>query len=553
MRRTVLTLIGTAAALAAAPAASQAASSYTFENGHLAISATGDDDISITCEMAGTELRVNGQVAGTSCNAVKSIDIKGGDGDTTINLSQIGATLFDEVALDRNFVIDSGAGSDQINGAALPERVVARGSGLQLVDTGPSAAKLRTIETDHNDTLNAVDIVELQGTDGPDYLEVAAYTQGAVYVYGNGGDDEFLGPLKEHVWQTELHGGSGNDTFNGGAAHEDFFGGDGNDTITAGPGDDEIDPGSGTDAVVGGDGTDQLVDSELGSQITLTPSSYLDDTSSASLTDVEEAGLFDPFPRISVSRIDASNWAGLLLVTARGGDDEVRGGVGRNELFGGEGHDRLIGGPQDDTLYGNGDNDYLEGGAGVDQLIGDSGADELRAIDGAADKLIHCGTEQDILRGDAADIAIASSCETATETVPAPPDQPKPDEPKPMDPPPPPPLDTVAPQLKLGKGTLSKKGIYSITVTCPAGEIACNGTATLTSSRKIGKRKVTFGKKAFNIAGGKSTTLKIKLSKKNLKLLRQRRRIAAVTSFDVRDAAGNRASASSRVSLGIRR
>jgi Ca2+-binding RTX toxin-like protein len=619
MKRTILAL-GAAVGALALPAAASATVTTTNTDGNLVVTATGGDDINVSCDIMG--LHTNNGLFG-SCSSLKSISLNGGDGDTTITAGTVGGVWVDE--LDGKVVVRGGAGNDTIDATALAEtieggdgndtinsgpgdvtgsydhviypgpgadtitasgtthdRITFEGSGVQLLDNGgPGKGKLRTIAADEWDTFTGINVVELQGTGGDDYLEAWLYSASTLTIDGHAGKDEIYGPLNTNAIVI-AHGGEGDDTIAGGGHGEDLFGDAGNDTIDGGGGDDWIRPGAGNDTVSGGTGDfDQVTAADLGAETTLTATTLTVASGTDTIAgDIEHVSLFVPSQDSSGNHVDASGWPRTLTVSTEAGDDIVVGGSGRNTLTGGEGNDQVtggasfdslgggpgndivMGGGSSDTLSGGLGDDFLVGGAGEDDLAGGPGADELRTLDGVTDDTIDCGSELDILRGDALDIKKAVACETATDTIPPDPTRadPTPGDPSPPDPtpggqqplpgePPKPPADTLAPKVTLGKAALSKKGVYTIKLTCPVGEVSCSGGAVLASVRKIGKKKVTFGKAGFTAAGGKAATLKIKLSKASLKLLKKHKKIAARLTVDVRDAAGNSAKATARTTL----
>ncbi len=99
--------------------------------------------------------------------------------------------------------------------------------------------------------------------------------------------------------------------------------------------------------------------------------------------------------------------------------------------------------------------------------------------------------------------------------------------PAPVVTPQPPTTTTVPPKAWLKFGKLSaklKKNALSIPATCPATETAgCKGKLKLTTVVKKGKKKVTttLGTASFNVKAGKRATIKLKLSKAALKLLKK--------------------------------
>jgi hypothetical protein len=66
--------------------------------------------------------------------------------------------------------------------------------------------------------------------------------------------------------------------------------------------------------------------------------------------------------------------------------------------------------------------------------------------------------------------------------------------------------------VKIGsKGSVSSKGVASVTISCRGG--SCSGKLTLTFVPKHGHKVVTAGSVTYTVSAGKSKTLKIKLSK----------------------------------------
>jgi hypothetical protein len=70
---------------------------------------------------------------------------------------------------------------------------------------------------------------------------------------------------------------------------------------------------------------------------------------------------------------------------------------------------------------------------------------------------------------------------------------------------------------------MSRSGIVGIRVTCPPGTVACRGTLKLQTANAVKtskRRKVTLGSKSFSIPAGKTKTVKVKLSKKNQRIVK---------------------------------
>jgi hypothetical protein len=88
---------------------------------------------------------------------------------------------------------------------------------------------------------------------------------------------------------------------------------------------------------------------------------------------------------------------------------------------------------------------------------------------------------------------------------------------------------------------------------CPSSEAGgCSGTLALeTRSKvrvaKVRKRKVKLGKASFQVGGGKTKTVSVRLSKKNRRLLIRLRKLKVLATVQARDPAGN--SDSSRKTL----
>ena len=115
--------------------------------------------------------------------------------------------------------------------------------------------------------------------------------------------------------------------------------------------------------------------------------------------------------------------------------------------------------------------------------------------------------------------------------------------------PPPPaaaaPVDMSAAGTIVGALRLSRSGVVTATLACPAGESRCSWSYALRSRKRIrtrGKRRViAFGSGRASAAGGRRVTVRIRLSKRNFRLVRQKRRLAVKLTVRTTDAAANRA------------
>jgi len=151
-------------------------------------------------------------------------------------------------------------------------------------------------------------------------------------------------------------------------------GGAGNNSFT-------VDGWTGGGTIVGGGGVDQI-SVEKDSNMLLT-------NSMLSASDGLAINL------IGISRADLAGGSGnnLLDASAFAGDVLLDGNAGNDTLIGGAGNDQLIGDTGNDILIGNAGNDVLLGYAGRDMLFGGLGADTL---DGGADDDILIGSVTDM-------------------------------------------------------------------------------------------------------------------------------------------------------------
>jgi hypothetical protein len=108
-------------------------------------------------------------------------------------------------------------------------------------------------------------------------------------------------------------------------------------------------------------------------------------------------------------------------------------------------------------------------------------------------------------------------------------------------PPPPAPGDTTPPAMDIGRRLTMRKGVVFLTVGCPVEEASCTGSAELARAPRHGSVPgAPLGKAArFKLGGGDSKRLKLKLSKKTLKLFRKHRSLKVMVVVDAADALGN--------------
>jgi hypothetical protein len=104
-------------------------------------------------------------------------------------------------------------------------------------------------------------------------------------------------------------------------------------------------------------------------------------------------------------------------------------------------------------------------------------------------------------------------------------------------------VDLLAPTMGIAGGTIRAKATYvPVPLSCPAGEIVCTGTLALDTARPVAaqrRRRLRLGRASFRIPGGARRVVRVRLSRRNRRLLARRKRLRVVASANARDAAGN--------------
>lgn len=320
-------------------------------------------------------------------NALANL-IKGGDGDDTLNVSAGNDTL------------DGGNGKDFVDFSSLSSGLVVTmpgSSGQTSVTVNINSAQHQIIlenmeglwATNFSDTvtgssggdeihgLNGNDALSgaggndtlfggggadtLDGGDGFDFASYADVTTGLVIdLVGSTDTGEAIGDVFNNI--EGVIGSSGNDTIIGGHASIRTLKGEaGNDTFKA------LD--LSTDSIDGGLGIDTIdMAGSSGTAITLTSVRY------SSVEVVTGTA--------SNETMDASAWAGAIMLDGGGGDDTLTGGSASDVLRGGAGNDSLTGGLGDDKLYAGTGQDTLLGGQGADELFGRGATGQFSGNDG---------------------------------------------------------------------------------------------------------------------------------------------------------------------------
>ena len=287
-----------------------------------------------------------------------------------------------------------------------------------------------------------------------------------------------------------------------------FDGGSGADQLTGAGGDDRLTGGGGTDTATGGNGNDTVVAAAtLAATLSVTPTQLTDGPNSVGMTSIE---------RVEVTgssggdTMDASTFAGSVLFDGAGGGDT------------------------------------LTGGLGADTLLGGAGADTLNAqADNAADAAIDCGADADTANADLADPATVD-CETVNR--PTPPDTgsggPGGAGPGGTTTPP----DTLAPTIGVTAGRVDRRGRFVLRFSCPSTETSCTGEFALRARNARG-RAIRIGRGRFDAQGGQTTRVRVRLNRAGRRLFRGKRRLRATLAMSARDAAGNSARSSRRLTL----
>ncbi|WP_205697323.1 lytic murein transglycosylase [Conexibacter sp. SYSU D00693] len=305
----------------------------------------------VTCPLSGaTRLEVLGGDRGDTLTANATsvaVTLDGGAGDDRLTGAQTAGTL---VGADGNDTLDGRGGDDVLGGGAGGDKLLG-GDGADQLDGDDGADRL---ESGTGDDL-------LRGGAGDDVLKAAD------------GDDR----LEGHDGTDSLDAGAGDDQLDGGSGDDDLLTGTGDDSAEGGPGRDGLDGADGNDVLRGGDGSDVL-DGDTGDD-------QLEGGAESDRLEGEDGS----------DRLDGGDGDDRLEGDAEG--DRLDGGPGADALAGGDGADRLDGGDDADELGGGSGDDELWGAAGADGLDGGDGADRLDG--GAGDDGLRGAQGDDRLAG----------------------------------------------------------------------------------------------------------------------------------------------------------
>jgi len=390
---------------------------------------------------------------------------------------------------------------------------------------------------------------------------------------GPGNDSTYAGDSGQG--DDVIHGGDGNDTLYGDLGNDQVFGeggdddlggGEGDDVEDGGPGNDDINydgidprfgaPDPGADQLRGGSGTDLLrLDSDtVGMAISI-------DGQANDGRPGESDNVGSDFEQINGTLFaDVFNGsAGPDGFNGSAGNDEIHGAGGDDDLRGSDSEDRVFGDAGNDFVEGGYDADVVDGGPGNDGIFGDLAGcvnacipdeDELFARDGESD-VVDCGgpgsaqvDELDTVQGgcvfvDRQTVGGAGGGGTGgggggaggggggTAAAPA--------------------RASFAGSKRSIK--VSRRGRFSYSFRAGA---RLTGRAVFRSVRKVRisrRARVTLAAKSFTVPGSGKVTLKMKLSRKKLAILRRNRRIKTRVTVTLKNAAGRSSVASTTVTL----
>lgn len=389
---------------------------------------------------------------------------------------------------------------------------------------------------------SAVNTVHLAGAPlPPPNQTLACSTVSRLIAGGGGGDDTVIAVgMAGYVHQVNLTGGDGDDFINGVSTPSN-----GDVTTLGGGAGDDLIVVAGSDQVFGGAGDDRIVGTPVGAVPVPIDGGPGTDTFAWDLSSAGSGGVTF-IPQANGLVLDAGtlsqriDWASIervdMVLTPVGERFDASGFPGTVRVDGSGGSDELIGTEGPDILIGGAGNDLLDGRGGVDDYAGGAGADTLRTRDGLAERA-DCGSDEDLLVGDANDTPAGCEFVHLPELAP---------------PPPPPPVapDTTRPALAVGAARLQGRRLR-VPVTCPPSEVRCTGSFSFTAiGRRGGKAgRTALGSITFTLVGGRTTTLVRTVSVAQRRAVLGLSRLRLLAAPKVYDAAGNVTTKARRVAL----
>jgi Ca2+-binding RTX toxin-like protein len=266
-RGKVAIVVGAAALVLAAPAS--AVLDASFAAGVVTVTGDGEND-TVRIECSEAKVAVDGAAMPDEpipCGEVTSIVVEPGDGNDTVDLSNVtdeGFTSLAEVS------VDGGAGNDTITGSPLDDEIDGGPDDDVLVVNGTdeadeyevTATEVRDLMSGHDDAIARLESFLFHVRLGANKVDASA-GPGAYEMFGDTDPDELIGGALDDVLDggdgdDVLVGGAGNDVLQGQEGADELDGGAGIDELTAGIGDDDLLGGAGDDRLFGNDGFDRL-------------------------------------------------------------------------------------------------------------------------------------------------------------------------------------------------------------------------------------------------------------------------------------------------------
>jgi len=356
------------------------------------------DPLDVKVSVGGGNDIITGQNAGLAAvttGFVVPLTVWGGDGDDTItNGAALGSGLFN--------TLNGGAGIDTFPQIGKVADHIVGGTEVDLVDYSSRTAALDITvgggtadgEASENDTLDGT-IENVTGGTGNDIINAVAATTVTHVLRG--------GPI---VSPATTDVSTGNDTLTGSSLVDVLWGGAGDDILAGGLDNDTIN---------GGPGSDTISYSDRGAGVVVT-CNLLTTTCGAAGGEADVFNTVSMMPDIENIRGGDGN----DVLTGNVNANIIWGGLGNDTINAGDGSDTVYGQAGNDIIHGDNDDDIIAGGDGTDTLAGDQGNDLVDATEettAAADTAVTCGTENDVVLFDSADIAAGTldpmtTCET---------------------------------------------------------------------------------------------------------------------------------------------
>ncbi len=451
--------------------------------------------------------------------------------------------------------------------------------------------------------------VWLTGSDGADNIHAGVFPQGAGNARGinlNAGAEQGkvpdvdvayyeAGPVNPLTSEPiTFKGGEGNDTFDasggGGFSGISFqpvtlLGGNGDDHLVGGAGSDTLYADAGNDVLDGYQAVDAVTYQLSPGPATVDLSAQApQDTGALGSDQIHGLELLTGSPYDDV--LTGSDVANLIqgsggddLLAGRGDTDRLVGGPGsdtasyrptpagatqgvtvnlgiagpQNTIAAGsdslEGIENLAGSPFADDLTGDGQSNTITGWEGADSLRGEGGDDHVAARDGTRD-LVACGSGADSVDADEQSVdSIFGDCETTAFA--------------PFIPPPggatgTGPAGSTAPAKASFVGSRSsirvdRHGRFRFSFHADPG---LTGRGVFGSVKKVllsrtseAARRVTIARRAFTVQAGGQVALRVRLSAKNLRVLKLNRRIRTRITVTLANPAGLTSKASKLITL----